>query len=157
MIIIKIYAIYIYMTENGTDIILDDRKQEFIKNNMSLRESTCDSKDYIFKTKKVSCECKVKTKISVISEIVNNKDDLLKKFIDIKLLLNLDVIKCFKLVFSSEGIKNNIGSYILLIILFLCIIFLFIFLIKGYNLLYNKIFKIILNSKNKKIKKIKIK
>ena len=37
---------YIYTTENGTDILLNDRKEEFIDNNMSLCENLCEYTGY---------------------------------------------------------------------------------------------------------------
>ena len=52
-------------------------------------------------------------------------------------------MKCYKIVFNKEGQKNNIGSYILLGIIFLIIILTIIFKIKGYNQLKDKINEII--------------
>ena len=95
---------YTYTTENGTDIILDDRKNEFLKNNMSLCESTCDYERYNSETKKASCNCEIKIKIPFISEIVINKDLLRSKFVNIKNYINLNVMKCFKVLFSNEGL-----------------------------------------------------
>ena len=54
-------------------------------------------------------------------------------------------MKCYKTLFNNEGIKNNIGCYIMLAILFSNIIFLIIFILKGFNVLYIKINLIIKN------------
>ena len=35
-----------YTTENGTDILLDDRKQEFTNNKLSLCENSCNFTGY---------------------------------------------------------------------------------------------------------------
>ena len=43
---------YTYTTENGTDIILNDRQNEFINNNLSLCEENCSYNGYFTDTKK---------------------------------------------------------------------------------------------------------
>ena len=141
---------YIYTTEDGTDITLTDRKSEYINKNMSLCEVNCEYKGYNITSKKAQCECKVKKELSSISEIIKNKDKIINNFPDIKNATNLKIIKCFKVLFTKEGLKKNIGSYILLFIILINIIFLIIFIIKGYKKLFN-IIEIIVNKKNKNI------
>ena len=46
---------YPYTTENKTDIILKDRRDEYINNNMSLCENNCKYTKYDYNTKKVIC------------------------------------------------------------------------------------------------------
>ena len=75
----------------------------------------------------------------LISEIVINKDKLYKKFYDIKSYINLNVMKCFIVLFTKKGLIRNIGSYIILGIIFLYFILLFLFLITGYNRIYGTI------------------
>ena len=72
---------------------------------------------------KAKCEFEVKIKIPFMSEIVINKDLLRSKFIDIKNNINLNVMKCYYILFTSEGLKFNIGNYIILTIIFLNIIY----------------------------------
>ena len=59
-----------YSTENGTDIILNDRKQEFIDNNLSLCENNCEYIGYNTDNKQSSCDCAIKNKMDLISEIL---------------------------------------------------------------------------------------
>ena len=139
---------FTYTSENGTDISLKDRKNEFLNKNMSLCEPNCDYKEYYSDAKKVSCECELKIKIPLISEIVINKDILKNKFVDVKKLMNLNVMKCYNVLFTSKGLTSNIGFYIILIIILINIILLFIFIIKGYKYLYNQIYKIKENCNN---------
>ena len=47
---------YTYTTEFGTDILIDDRQNEFINNNMSLCENNCSFDGYDEITKKVMCK-----------------------------------------------------------------------------------------------------
>ena len=59
-----------YTTDNGTDIILNDRKQEFKDNNMSLCENNCTYINYDKNTKQSACSCYIKNKMDLISEIL---------------------------------------------------------------------------------------
>ena len=65
---------YAYTTGNGTDIILNDRKNEYIYNNLSLCENNCEFKGYDYQTKKAQCECVSKIEINLISEIISNEN-----------------------------------------------------------------------------------
>ena len=144
---------YTYTTESGTDIILTDRKNEFINNNMSICETNCEYEGYEIDSKKAKCKCEVKIKIPLMSEIAINKNLLMDK-LDIKNSLNIKILKCYKLLLSINGLKNNIGSYILLSIIFIISICLIVFLIKDYNKIIVMIYKITSYSKNNKINKI---
>ena len=128
-----------YTTEKGTDITLTDRKNEFINNNMSLCEKNCEYNGYDIYTKKALCQCKTKKNMNLLSKISFDKDKLLKNFKDIKEKINIYTMKCINLVFSKEGLINNIGSYILLSIILINIILVIIFRIKGYIIIINQI------------------
>ena len=145
---------FTYTKDNKTDISLYDRKKEFTEKNMSLCESKCEYNGYDIDTKRASCECEIKIKLPFISEIIINKDKLSKRFTNIKSYMNLNVIKCWKLLFTKEGIITNIGSYLILVIVFICFILLFLFLIEGYKEIYKKIIiikdKIKIMNNNKK-------
>ena len=134
---------YPYTTEIGTDISLYNRKKEYNYNNMSLCEHNC-SYSYNKETKNALCQCKVKNKFELLSEVINkNKDELLNNFIDIRKTPNLDIIKCYKILFTKNGLIYNIGSYIILLTIFIHIIGVIIFIMKGYPKLYEIIQKII--------------
>ena len=122
---------YPYTTENKTDIILKDRRNEFKKNNMSLCETDCKFTKYDYNTKKVECQCFIKIKFPLISEIEINKDNLLDNFINIKNSTNINVIKCYHQLFDLEGLKNNLGNYIIGSIIILVFILSILFKIKG--------------------------
>jgi len=107
---------YAYTTDNGTDIILSDRQQEFIDNKLSLCENKCNYIRYEAKTKQSSCNCTAKNKIDLLSEIIN-PDKLSNNFNSTESLLstsNIIIMKCVKNLFSKDGLKNNISSYILI-------------------------------------------
>ena len=145
-----------YTTKDKTDIIIKDRRNEFINNNLSLCEKDCSYKGYDLSTKKAKCECYIKIKLSSFDEIRLNKDLLLKKFKDLKYTSNILVIKCYKILFTKGGLITNIGNYILLSIIFISLILTILFRIKGYKRIINQIKELVLieNSKYKNENKL---
>ena len=61
---------YPYTNEYGTDILINDRQNEFKENNMSLCENNCTYNGYDNETKKSKCECTFKSKDLIISELL---------------------------------------------------------------------------------------
>ena len=137
-------------SENDLDITNKDRKKDYNNKHLSLCEADCEYKGYDINTKKSECDCNYKLVLENISDIVQHKEKLFDKFTDIKSIFNLNIVKCYKELFTIDGLKNNIGSYILLGMIFLNIICLILFLVKGYKLLIKSIHDI-------KIQKIKSK
>ena len=139
-----------YSTEDGLDITLYDRKKEFNDNNMSLCEINCEYKGYDINNKAAKCECGIKS----IKNVFENKDHLLNEFINIKKIMNLDIIKCYKLLFNLKGLKGNIGNYIIFALFLLSIITTIFFWCKGYDTFIKHIISLI---KKKQPKNIEIK
>ena len=134
-----------YTSDHGTDMTLYDRKNEFNKNNMSLCTMGCIFDGYNSETKKVICECKADSNLtlsSLLQSIINN-EDIIHRFIGIKKTANLGVIDCYKLLFKKEGLINNIGSYILMLIILIFISSCFIFYFNGAKYINNTIANII--------------
>ena len=119
-----------YSSDNKTDMPLKYRREEFINNHMSLCESECDYLGYNNDTKNSKCECNVKKEMELFNFKINT-DLLYEKFVNVP-NINIDIIKCYDLIFKPEILKNNIGNYILLSIFILFITTIFIFVFKGY-------------------------
>ena len=68
---------------------------------------------------------------------------------------NIISIKCTKALFTSAGLKNNISSYVLLIIIFYFLLSILLFIKCGFPLLQSNINEIV-NKKKKRKNKIKI-
>ena len=100
-------------TKYGTDISLPDRKKEYVENKMYVCEEKCDFISYNYYAQKAVCSCDTKTNISPMSNIYFNASQLLNSILDIKNIINLNVIKCYNNLFNINGIKNNIGFYII--------------------------------------------
>ena len=142
---------YPYTTEYNTDLTMYNRKNNYNIKYYSLCEKNCEYKKYDHENKRVECDCTTKTKFPEIAN-KNKKElnlkELLHQFADVIKHWNLFLFKCYKVVFSSEGLKKNSGSYINIII-FSGIIFCTIFFgVKGYYLYKKRINNII----NKKLK-----
>ena len=82
-----------YTTDNGTDILLNDRKGEFIINNFFLCENNCSYNGYNKETKKVSCKCEIKDKDLIITEIINEKN-ILSKILPLIIISQIKTMKC---------------------------------------------------------------
>ena len=144
---------YTSTSDNGTDIILKDRKNEFIEGNKTVCQEECDFSGYDYNTKKVRCSCNAKQSSSSFEFMNINKTKLLNNFIDIKNIANINILKCYNILFSKEGINNNIGSFIIIPIIifhFICII---LFNEKILGVIKNKIKNIIFAIKNSNIVK----
>ena len=145
---------YTFTSEDGTDISLSDRKKEFLNNNLTICEENCDFTSYNNVLEKATCSCKVKTNSSTkIGDIIIDKDRLFKSFTDIKNILNVKILRCYKLIFKSEAYKYNYANIVMLIIILLFIVTFIIFCFKGYSILIKIINIIEFLKLNPKIKK----
>ena len=144
---------YIVDSDHGTDISLSDRKEEYANNNMGICEDGCDFVSYNYETKKAVCSCSIKTEIPLINEIKIDKKTLLKSFIDINNIANIQMLKCYKIVFKKNNILKNLGFYIFSCLILFNLICFLVFVIKDYKILVSKIYKLkkyFLNDKKEK-------
>ena len=123
-----------YTTENGTDIILIDRKEIIIDigNDMNLCQSGCILKSYDLNKNKATCICYVQ----INGDTFINFDELeSESFIDDLVYTlkysNYLVMKCYKLIFLPKLMKKNIGFIFMIIIFILYLISVFIYIYKG--------------------------
>ena len=130
---------YTYTTERGTDITLFDRQNEFNNYNYSICFKNCIYNGYDLVNKKVVCKCKVE------ALSINNIDDFVDKFLLSMKITNFNIIKCYKLLFSKEGLIKNVGNYIILLIIILFIIAAIYFYFKGYDLMCDEINEVLKN------------
>ena len=139
---------YTYTTEDGIDISLSDRKNEYINNNMTLCEENCYFEKYDYEIGKVICSCLTKIKMPFISEISFDKNKIIEKFKDIKSLTNVNTLKCYYLLTSKEYILKNVGFFIICPVFVLHLISIFIFFFKEIKKIQQIISDIINNKKN---------
>ena len=103
-----------FTSNDGTDMTLNDRQNTYYNDNITLCESSCIYKSYNSTNGKAKCQCSVKTNITEMKTISYDKIDI-DVLLDIKTFSNIELIKCFKLTFSKEGLNKNYGSLIIII------------------------------------------
>ena len=116
----------VYTSVNGTDMTLDDRKQEIysVSGNISLCQDGCELESYNSTTKKAKCECSPQIEetepvLSSSNEKFNMKT-IADSFFTILKNSNFLVLKCYKLAIDLKTILENKGRILMTIILFLC-------------------------------------
>ena len=89
--------------DNNDLFILYKRKKEFNTKNMSLCEKNCNFTSYDSTSKKVECQCKVKTTFSSLSDLYKSQTNL---------LFNFDIDEAYLIEDETDSIINNTQSNI---------------------------------------------
>ena len=134
---------YTTTSEDGTDIIMKDRQSEFIDKDLIVCQDGCFLSNYDYNNSKAKCSCNVKKCSESYADMNINKAKILDNFKNINNLINFKFLICHKKLFIKEGILNNIGCYIISLIIIFHIITIFIFGLKQYSSLIKKIEKIV--------------
>ena len=138
----------------GTDITLTDRQKEFVEENRTLCQDGCNFEKYDNINKRAECSCKgkeFKSTINSISDIKIDKKKFFENFIDINNIINIQIVKCYKILFSKEGIIDNISFYLIIPIIILHILSIFIFYVYQKKDIFDKIKEIIYAIINRQI------
>ena len=139
---------YTYTSENGTDLSLTERQNNFVENNKTKCEENCEFIEYDELNNKVICSCIVKLNLPFIKEIYFDKEKLYEKFVNINNVGNFKLLECYDVLFTKEGISNNIGCFIIIPIIVLYFICIIIFYKRDFKLLKIKINEIIFAKNN---------
>ena len=121
-------------SDKNNDVILEDRIK-YIYKNYSLCDPGCTYNDINLEKKTISCNCKVKTNLSIEEPILK-----FKTFNEIKIDSNFGLIKCYNLVFSFKGKLINLGFWIFLILVIIHIPLFIIIIYKGIKPIQKYIF-----------------
>ena len=133
-----------YTSDNGTDILLYDRKKEYNDQNLSLCEANCYYQGYETATKQSKCECQMKNNLEYQSELSINHNALYQDFnISENELGYTNVFACTKTLFTVNGILKNMSSYILIVSLLFFTATSFLFKRRGYHIIVNHMNNII--------------
>ena len=132
------------------DLILNDRKEIYNNNNLSICQDNCIFLDYDYNNQAALCSCKIKLNNNSI-DIDFSGIKFLEEVKNIYKYMNINVISCLNKLFSINGIKNNIGFYFFIILIIICLILFVLFWKKEYSTFIKNINKIF--SKGKNIKK----
>ena len=145
-----------YTSENGTDMLLSDRKNDIYSatENLTLCQTDCELESYNATSKKAKCNCDVATSTTVIESLdIDNlfsKKEIAKSFYDTLANSNFLVMKCYKLIFDGSLIFKNYGEIIMTILTLLFLIMMIIYFILGGKKIHRYLVSILKwNLKNK--------
>ena len=133
-------------SSNNADLILYDRRNFYVDNNLNLCEEKCDFIDYDKIHYKAKCSCDIKKSVNSISDININKTELLKGFTNIKKIINFEVMNCYYILFNKNELLKNYACYIFFPIIILHLILIFLFFFKGKKKMKDIINKVIFYS-----------
>ena len=121
-----------YESENGTDVLLSDRKNDFYSANETMCQANCNFSDYSFESTYLKCKCNVENdNIDTDNTEKFSAKILYSSFYEVLKYSNFKVVKCYKLVFNNNILTNNYGSLIVIIIFACYLAFFVIYLAKG--------------------------
>ena len=148
-----------YKSENGTDVLLSDRKNDYYNNNYTTCQSNCEYSQFISEYKFLKCECKIVVDDINIHDFNKFSKKISKNFYDILQNSNYKTLKCYNLVFNKNYFVKNIGNFIVLGLFVCYLCFFIIFIIKGISPLKEDILHSInneseINNNKNEIKKI---
>ena len=145
---------YSYTTENGTDITKADKIEEFLTQNLSLCENNCKYMGYDSSNKQSNCSCYVKNEMEEITKTVNDPNRLANEFEnkDSSSSSTMVSMECAYVLFTLDGLKKNISSYLLMGTFIYYLISMAAFIKCGYRLLKSQI-KNIIRAKEKEANK----
>jgi len=139
-----------YTSENNTDVLLSDRREDFFVNDNTTCQANCEYSEYSIETKLLKCECEV------INEDIDTEEPekfsgemVLTSFYDVLKYSNIKVLKCFKLVFDISSIIDNYGSLVVIAFFLVYLCSLFVYFFKGINPLKINIGKLFFERPNK--------
>ena len=110
---------------------------------MTLCEENCELIEYNYEKEKSKCSCDIKTSIPDNYDIKFNKNEFFKSFKDINNIINLNVMKCYKVVFKINGLKKNYGFFIMVSVIIFYFISLLIFITVSNDKMKKEVNKII--------------
>ena len=113
-------------SETNNDVVLKDRIKD-IYQNYTLCNEGCSYTEINTEYKTVSCNCQIKTNISLEDNYTSNSP----KLDEIEVDSNFALIKCSNLVFSYKGKSKNAGFWIFLFLVMGNIPMIFLYFYKG--------------------------
>ena len=91
-----------YTTDFSTDITIYDRRNDYKENKLSLCEANCTYKGYNSTTRSALCECPPNNVINFFGYVEIDQDKLIHQFKCFKQITNIEVLKCYKLLFTKD-------------------------------------------------------
>ena len=126
-------------SDSGTDVTLKDRRNDFIENNETVCQEDCFLAVYDNINKRAKCSCDAKESAFSFIDMKINATKLYDQFMDVKNIINLNIIFCYKELFCKEGIIKNINFYLIIPFIIFHLVVIIIFYGKQKKKLFKKI------------------
>ena len=142
-----------YKSENGTDVLLDDREEFFYYPlaEQMVCQNNCQYSSYSADTKYMKCECG-NNKTAVTLNIKHlSKENIAQSFLSTFRSTNYKVMRCYNLVFNLKIFFRNYGSMIIFLFFVVYILFMIHYCRKDIYPLRIEISKIIFNPSQNEI------
>ena len=135
---------------NNTDVTLNDRKEIYYDGNQIFCQENCQYQEIDIETQSAKCQCSVSSSSEIVFESqIFSGIEIIKSFYEVIKFSNFLVLKCYKLFFSSAGIKNNYGFIIMIIFIIALLINFVIFLFTGMKKVREQMSMMIFSTINK--------
>ena len=123
-----------FTNENGTDVILLDRKNDYFQN-QTFCEDNCPNFKIDYNDLYVNCECIPESSDKKYDDLLNentnvNFGNIKKAFTSNLYKTNIIIAKCYQYVFKWKKMNKNLGNWIMMGLIVIELIFFFIFLKK---------------------------
>ena len=130
-----------YKSENGTDVLLSDRKNDYYNNNYTTCQANCHYSSFNSDYKFLKCECKVIVDDIDINDLNKFSKKITKNFVDTLKNSNYKTLKCYNLVFNASQLKKNIGSFVVIFFFVGYVCFFAVYMVKGITPLQGEVIK----------------
>ena len=148
-----------YTSVNQTDLTLNDRKNLFYSEHKFFCQENCQYNGINLDIIHAKCECSLQTTEIDYESKKFIGFEIISSFYEVLKYSNIHILKCYKIIFSLIGIKNNYGFFIMIIFIISLIIFTILFLLTGIKTIREQMAKMAYNelkeendSQNKKNK-----
>ena len=124
-----------YTSQNGTDMLLSDRKNDIYKvgQNQSMCQIGCKFLTYNITSKKAKCNCSSSEEelTSLNVEDKFRKKEIVDSFYNTLTNANFHVLKCYTLIINFANIMKNIGEILMSVLFIIFMVLAIIYLFNG--------------------------
>ena len=133
-----------YTSVNRTDLTLNDRKNIFYSEHNFCQEN-CQYNEINLDINHAKCECSLQTTEINYESKKFTGFEIISSFYEVLKYSNIYILKCYKIIFSQIGIKNNYGFIITIIFMITIIICFILFLFTGIKTIREQMIEIAYN------------
>ncbi len=136
-----------FTSSKGNDVFLKERKKQYYPD-IPFCEKDCTFEGYNRDTEKVTCQCNYKKNSNNYKDVTFENNPVDEKFTEDLFFENLQSMKCFKVIFKWENLKENAGFIIMILfVIIFSVSFIFYYLSGGFTKIKNYTSKVLKEDK----------